>query len=221
MTIEEEIFRRCSLDFDKLLAYGFILEDDHYIYEKNIMDDSFKMVVIVSFNHKVEGKLYDLAFDVEYTNFRISSYTGEYVAKVRGEFEAVLQDIKNNCSVHQYYSSIQANRISDLITDKYHTVPEFPWEKTPDAGIYRHVHNKKWFGLIMYININKIGQGDEMVNIINVKLREDTILQLLERDGFYKAYHMNKKSWITIVLNDTLSDEEIMMYIEESHRLTA
>lgn len=31
---------------------------------------------------------------------------------------------------------------------------------------------------------------------------------------------MNKKNWISIILDNTLSDDEIMSYIEESHRFT-
>lgn len=29
---------------------------------------------------------------------------------------------------------------------------------------------------------------------------------------------MNKESWITILLDDTIKDEEIMAYIEESYK---
>ena len=31
---------------------------------------------------------------------------------------------------------------------------------------------------------------------------------------------MNKKYWITVILNESLSDNEIMELIEESHSLT-
>ena len=37
---------------------------------------------------------------------------------------------------------------------------------------------------------------------------------------FYKAYHMNKKKWISIILDETLSDEDIFKYIDESYQLT-
>ena len=60
--------------------------------------------------------------------------------------------------------------------------------------------------------------GNEDIEIINIKLDENKIVKLLNRKGFYKAYHMNKKYWITINLDDTISDEEIMNYIEESYK---
>ena len=41
----------------------------------------------------------------------------------------------------------------------------------------------------------------------------------LKKEGFYKAYHMNKKSWISIILNDTLNNKEIYELIDESYNL--
>ena len=72
----------------------------------------------------------------------------------------------------------------------------------------------------MNINKNKITSENGDVEIINLKLKEEHILQLLQENGFYKAYHMNKKKWISIILDETLSDEDIFKYIDESYQLT-
>ena len=55
--------------------------------------------------------------------------------------------------------------------------------------------------------------------IINVKLDENKIPVLLKKKGFYKAYHMNKISWISIILNDTLKDKDIIPLLDESYNL--
>jgi predicted DNA-binding protein (MmcQ/YjbR family) len=74
----------------------------------------------------------------------------------------------------------------------------------------------------MNINRNKLDKAreDEEIEVINVKLKADKIATLLLKPGFYPAYHMNKKNWITISLDNTLKDEEIMNYIIESHQYT-
>ena len=54
---------------------------------------------------------------------------------------------------------------------------------------------------------------------MNVKVSKDEIGNLLKKDGIYPAYHMNKRNWISILLNDTLKDTEIMNRIEESYKL--
>ena len=58
-----------------------------------------------------------------------------------------------------------------------------------------------------------------MIEIINVKLKRDEIETLLKKNGYYSAYHMNKKDWISIILNDTLNDQEIITRIEESYEI--
>ena len=42
---------------------------------------------------------------------------------------------------------------------------------------------------------------------------------LFKVEGIYEAYHMNKKSWVSIVLNDTVSDEIIIKLIDNSYSL--
>ncbi|MBR2522363.1 MAG: MmcQ/YjbR family DNA-binding protein, partial [Coriobacteriales bacterium] len=39
--------------------------------------------------------------------------------------------------------------------------------------------------------------------------------------GIFPAYHMNRKHWITVVLDDTLADEEVARLIETSFELTS
>ena len=67
--------------------------------------------------------------------------------------------------------------------------------------------------------MSKLDDKSGEVEIINIKLDEETIQKLVKQKGFYKAYHMNKKSWITIVLNDTLDDSMIKKLIDESYNI--
>ena len=57
----------------------------------------------------------------------------------------------------------------------------------------------------------------EEVEIINLKIKEDEKDILLNKKGYHEAYHMNKKNWITIILDDTLSDQEIERMISNSY----
>ena len=218
MDIENEIFQKSVILYDKLLSYGFIKNDGKYIISKMILHDSFRIDVEISDMGFVKGKIYDLSFNEEYVNYRIEKQTGEFVNRIRKEFEDLLIDIRDKCTTQKYFITDQANRITDLIINRYHDRVEFAWDKFPGYGIFKNPCNDKWYGLIMNINKNKIDKGDEEVEILNVKLDEEKIKHLLNRKGFYKAYHMNKEKWITILLDDTLADEEIMGYIQESHK---
>ena len=59
------------------------------------------------------------------------------------------------------------------------------------------------------------GEGD--VDIINVRCGPILAGSLLGEKGFLPAYHMNKSHWITVLLNDTVSDDQITPLLELSY----
>jgi len=219
MDLEKDIFMRYQIDISRLVDYGFKLENGYYRYEHNILDNTFKVVVTISKLLEVKSQVFDLEFNEEYVSFRIVEQKGEFVNKIRDEITKVLVEIRDECAVKKWFVCDQANRITALMIKKYGDEPLFLW-KTAVDGVFKNKDNDKWYGLIMYINRCKIGGGEGAVEVLNIKLDEDLIVELLKREGFYKAYHMNKKKWITISLDDTISDEEIMSLVDKSHYLT-
>ena len=217
MNIEQEIFKKKNILFDQLIPYGFTKVKDQYFISKNILNDSFRIDVTITAPHTVKGKIYDLSFNEEYPNFRISNERGAFVNKVRTEFITFLNDICSKCTTSNYFITPQANRLTNLIIKEFNNYPEFLWEKDQTSGVFRNTQTKKWYGLIMNIDQSKIMSGHGAIEILNLKLAEDKIKQLLKRPGFYKAYHMNKEKWLTISLNDSVSDDEIMNYLKESY----
>lgn len=221
MTIEEELFRKTKIDFDKISEYGFKREKTLYKYSRNIMNDTFRVDIEINNDGIVKGKVYDLSFGDEYTNFRIEDSTGPFVGQVRDEFKSLLKDIRSKCFIRESFIFEQSNRITNLIKEKYGDEPEFEWEKFPGYATFRNSNSKKWYGIIMNIDNSKLEeQSSGEVEIIDIKLEPQKIEKLLQQEEFYPAYHMNKKSWITIILNNTISDEDIMKLIEESHSYT-
>ena len=73
----------------------------------------------------------------------------------------------------------------------------------------------------MNIDKSKIDSESAEIEIIDIKALEDTIQELIKRKGFYEGYHMNKKNWFTIILDDTISDEEIFKLIDDSYNLVS
>ncbi len=219
MTIEEEIFQKSIILDDKLREYGFQKQGEVYLYVKNILDNSFQVEIAIS-KLGVKGKIYDLAFKEEYTNYRITNSKGAFVNKIREEFQNILIDIRNNCTKSKYFLTDMANDLANLIIKNYHDEPNFLWEKFPGFAVFKNSFNDKWYALIMNINKKKLGEEDLEVEVLNVKLRKEKIKELLKRKGFYEAYHMNKENWITIILDGTIPLEEIMEYIKESYEYT-
>ena len=218
LNIENDIFKRTNVNFNLLEKYGFKKENNTYIFEKVFFNNDFKAIINIDDKGLISGKVIDLQIDEEYTNIR-TEMTGEFVNNVREAYKDILIDIRKHCFETNYFISRQANRINRYIKEKYNDEPEFLWDKSPGHAVYRNENKNKWYGIIMNLDLSKLDNGTGEVEIINVKLDESKIQELLKEKGFYKAYHMSKKDWISIILNDTLKDDEIISLIDESYDL--
>ena len=115
----------------------------------------------------------------------------------------------------------QSNRIADCILRRYGTEPEFLWAQYPGCGVFRKTENEKWFGIIMNVDLSRVApDGSGEVEVLNVKLGDEA-WDYIGRPGIYPAYHMSKKSWVSIVLDDTLEDEAVLTLVEKSRELVS
>lgn len=105
--------------------------------------------------------------------------------------------------------------------ETYGTQIEYLWKSSPDNGILRHKHNRKWYAAILPVAGNKVGlDSDEIIDILDLKCEPDMIYSLCEQRGFAPAYHMNKKHWITIILDGTVSKDVIYNLLDLSYEMT-
>ena len=221
MTIENDVFKKYTPDFNKLIEYGFSKNKTVYRYEKLFKNNEFKAVVEITKEGIVRGKVIELENNEEFLPLKVETQQGAFVGVIREEYKTILTDIRNSCFSKNYFIFPQSNRITNLIIKKYGDGPNFMWEQFENYGVFKNANTNKWYGIIMNINYSKLGLDNKNpVEVINVKLDKDEIQNLLKKDGYYPAWHMNKKSWITITLDETLSDVEIMNLIEESYSYT-
>lgn len=111
--------------------------------------------------------------------------------------------------------------LQKYIAEIYNTEPDFPWESNPTFAVYRHRSNKKWFALVMDIPKSKLGlreNGD--IDIVNLKCDPVLIGSLRLEKGFFPAYHMSKDKWISVALDGSVDDEQLMLLLDMSFELT-
>lgn len=216
--IEDEFFLKKKFNFENLKEFGFSFENNTYVYTEHFLDSNFKAIIEIS--DVLKGKVIDNNSDEEYIPLRIESFDGEYVCKVREAYKSILKRIADTCCTNVFFAFEQANRITNQIYEIYGIKPDFPWND--DNGVFRHLDTRKWFSLIMYVSIDallKNGDG-HMLNIINVKIDTSKRDELYEIKGIYPAFHMNHKMWVSIALDETISDDKIMKLIQCSFDLT-
>ena len=113
--------------------------------------------------------------------------------------------------------------VIEYIKKKYGVSPEYPWKRNPDDTVFRHEDNGKWFALITCTAGSKLGMASaEPVDMINLKIDDLFFRDLLIREeGIFPGYHMNKLHWISVLLDGTVSDQQVYDLIETSFMATA
>ena len=216
MSIESETFSNHLILADRLLDYGFQPEGNSLIYKKTLPEDQFE--IIIKYDGTIRGRIMDLAAGDEYVNYRFENASG-YSAGIRQKFIDLLMDIREKCSRNQYYNSEQARRICDYIYETYDRIPEFLWPNIPSYAAFRLKGTNKWFAVMGSVPRYKLDPDAEdrgNVEVINVKADSGKIKEILASKGYYPAFHMNKKCWVSIILDDTLSDDEIQSRLKDS-----
>ncbi len=114
--------------------------------------------------------------------------------------------------------SLQRERITQYMQDTYGTEAEHLWADSPDSAVFRHPASRKWYAIIMRVLPDRLDlQGEQALDVMNVKCSTIMIGSLLSTKGFLPAYHMNKNHWISIVLDGSVSDDQITPLLELSY----
>ena len=94
------------------------------------------------------------------------------------------------------------------------------WKRSSDNAILRRKDTGKWYAAILTVAKSKLGiDSGEVVEIIDLRVKPEKLEALLQNDNYYPGWHMNKKSWYTIILDGSVDTEEICRGIDESYRL--
>ena len=112
----------------------------------------------------------------------------------------------------------QRERIIQHIQDRYAAEPEHLWARYPNYAVFRQPASRKWFAAVMDVAMKSLDMtGDGTADVMDVKCGPVLVGSLLAQDGFLPAYHMSKSSWISILLDETVPDEQIFPLIELSY----
>ena len=208
-----------KINYKKLIDFGFKKINDKYIYKKYINDNKFYVEVIYS-NNNLISKVIESDDNLEYILVDIDSASGEFVSKIKIEYEYIIDDIINNCFDDDIFKQKQTKKVINYINKKYNAKLEYLWNDTPDCAIARN-SNGKWYLLVMTITKRKLGiDSDDIIEIIDIKHPTDRIENIIDNINIFKGYHMNKKHWITIILDNKIEDKILFKLIDTSYILT-
>ena len=201
---------------EKLLQYGFKEEAEKLIYRKEILDSSF-LIEIVFVNSQLLIEVYDIEFDEIYSLYSVDGAVGETVQNIREHVEKLLRSILGLADESGKISS----EIINYCNNKYGENHVNPFKKHPDILAFVNKKNK-WYALMSNVEYNKLNKTSNIitkVKILNVKYPTDNISDIIDNQNIFPAYHMNKKHWISIVLDKNIKLETIKELIDMSYSL--
>ena len=216
----KESLKNRTIDYKKLIKYGFIKDNNTYIYKARIYHNQFELNIFFS-EEKQYSKLIDIENNEEYALVDIEDSAGEFIGKLKQEYEYIIEDIITNCTNKEIFKSKQAIDIINYIKEKYNDELEFLWEKFDDNAIWRNKQNNKWYALLLTVPKSKLGiDSNDIVEIIDLRYQKEQIVEIIDNKNIFSGYHMNKNSWITIKLDNSVDTKRIYELIDNSYKIS-
>ncbi len=215
-----DIFENRKANTEKLVKFGFWREGRCYVYKTVLTDSGFKMHVTVNDAGEVRTQVYDPAFDEPYSLHLVEGASGGFVGGVRSQYEDVLREIAERCFDPNVFKTAQAKELIAYVRDRFGDELEYLWKKFPKNAVWRRNDNAKWYGAILSVQKNRLGfDSTEIVEIIDLRIRPELMQETVAKEHFYPGWHMNKKHWYTVLLDGSVSTDELCRRIDESYRL--
>lgn len=111
-------------------------------------------------------------------------------------------------------------RWTHWIEERFDVEGQHPFKRIPTATTFLTKHQQKWFALLMEVPLRVLQpEGKGNVWLLNIKVNPDNRLQLIDGNTIFDAYHMNKKHWVSVMLNDDTNQQLLGELVSQSYRL--
>lgn len=220
MDIIKGVFKYKRAVWDKLIVYGFEKSGESFIYRTFICENSMRLTVAVDNSGKITTEVWDTETEEPYTLFLVDGAAGEFVGRVREEYTRVLEDIAERCFETQIFKCGFTSEIIEYARKKFGDEAEYLWERFPDNAVLRRSDTKKWYAVILTVPYRKFGiEREGTVEVIDMRMEPDELERTVDDKTCFRGWHMNKKHWVTMLLDGSAPLDEIIRRLNESYNL--
>ena len=218
----KDLIKDKKIDLKRLEKFGFKLINKSYYYHTSLLKNQFKMSVKISLDNSIFTEIIDVETNEPYVLHLLEMKRSGYSEKVYKEYSEVLEKIQKECFEDERFKTDYTKEIINYINNKYGDKLEFLWEKSPKNAVIRRKSSNKWYAVILTIYKRKLNlDSDEIIEVINLHNTVEEIKKLIDNKQYFPAYHMNKKHWISVILDERVADDTVKSLIDLSFELTA
>ncbi|MBQ3416703.1 MAG: MmcQ/YjbR family DNA-binding protein [Ruminococcus sp.] len=211
----DHIFSQYVFVPDKATDYGFAFDKGSYSIRKPLPESGFYAVFRIR-GDSFEAKVYEEPDGDEYLPFEVSVLSGGFASTIRSYVDNVVDDVVKNCFA---LADVKAILLA-YVKEKYGTIPEAPWGYLEEYHTLNTAKRHKWYGLFMLIPYQYLGiEKEGKINVLNLKVPPENIPDIIDYIHYFPSYHMNKKYWISILLDRNADIEQIKKLLDESYAI--
>jgi len=214
------------MDFSYLLARytfpqallsqeGFQENEGIYSLKKTFSDSNFYGIIRIG-DSLFDIKVYETSFDEEYIPFTLKTTQSPLVAGLKEQVNEWVNALIEKAEE----SNDMVKQTMAYCEQKSGLSPDHPFDEGshPTSSVYRIAKAGKWFALFMRIKPASLGlEGEKTLEVVNLKEDPETMDKIVDHVHVFPAYHMNRKYWITLVLDSTLPLETMKALIDGSY----
>lgn len=199
---------------ESLTAYGFQKQSLGYSCQYSLHQGEYLCEIQVV-NDELSVFVYETAEHEEFLPFYIKQNQGAFVSEIRAEVDELIARLLKQC----FTESEVKQELLSYAKEYFQTMPEYPWEGISHC-VLKSAVKKKWYAIFMRTPYQTLGiERKGSIDIVNVKANPSLITQLIDKQRYFPAYHMNKKYWVTILLDRNTDIEKAKELLRGSYSL--
>lgn len=218
MDLVAEILKYKQPNREKLQKLGFVLRDSDFTKEYRLNDSGFLLELRLTPDNALHTRVCDPITQDEYRLHLSQEAIGSFVGTVRSEFADILEHVVQAGYDVQVFSQPTSRALIDHVRATYGHELEYLWQQQSGNAIWRRTDTKKWYGVMALISKRKLGlDSDDLVEVLNLSLDPVEVVQVIDHLHIFPGWHMNKKYWVSVLLDGTVPLEEIIDLLRQSY----
>lgn len=211
----DAVFLTHSFCWQSAEAYGFQKKEGRYELRAPLAHPEFYVVITIYAQH-FEIVVKECLDDAEYALFHVESAKGSFVEGIRKDVDDIMEAVISNC----FLEPIARKELLNYVCQCHGTALQQPWERYKEYFTVKTKNKKKWYAVFMRVPFKSLGiEKEGMTDIVNVKGLPEQIAERIDLAHYFPAYHMNKKHWLSVLLDAAVDIEEVKKLLDDSYTL--